>query len=546
MDPMTTLRAVLLLAVGGLLHAAVYNPGTDVFPVTKVQDNGDDTNRLVWTFVGDGFTAGQQTTFLTQVDAALTKIFAEPPWSGYRSLVNVYAIQVVSNESGADEPPNDILKDTYFNASFYTNGIARLLTVSNSRVYQLVNRLVPTTEDAFCLVNATRYGGAGGSVAVASIATNAISIVAHEYGHTFCGLADEYESAYPGYPHGDPEDNVQIDVTTRPLKWAAWVANTTPIPTPDTNAYNAVVGAFEGARYKSEDIYRPRRNCAMRSVGAAFCEVCRESHVVSLYEVISPLASTTPSANEITLTAGQSQTFTAAAAAPNGSTVTLAWTLDGADIGSGISRTITQGGAIADGVHTLAVTARDTTDWVRNDPNQRLARTRTWTVRLGVLPPTITVPASATPAITFQVGTTPPATTLRIGATDNTAGLTYQWLSTGRPPGANLPIMTPEALSAADLAAGVTSRMAVTLPNSRKGTYAFTCTVTDAGGLTATSVTTVLCDRARVIRIGRLPNLQWWLDGSLSPAQVDSLFETFPAVPASQVHRVAGQPTAPN
>ena len=48
----------------------------------------------------------------------------------------------------------------------------------------------PNVDELVMLVNDPRYGGSGGSVAVAS--ASAPEIALHELGHSFAGLADEY------------------------------------------------------------------------------------------------------------------------------------------------------------------------------------------------------------------------------------------------------------------------------------------------------------------------------------------------------------------
>lgn len=50
----------------------------------------------------------------------------------------------------------------------------------------------PFYDIALILVNSTKYGGGGGSYAVASINSYSYEIMLHEMGHSIAGLADEY------------------------------------------------------------------------------------------------------------------------------------------------------------------------------------------------------------------------------------------------------------------------------------------------------------------------------------------------------------------
>ena len=107
------------------------------------------------------------------------------------------------------------------------------------------------------------------------------SVIVHEFGHAFAGLADEYEE--PDNPLAllynlnvepwEPNITTLVDFES---KWADLVAPTTPIPTPDNNQYNNTVGAFEGGGYLTQGMYRPQRNCMMRNY-APFCAVCNRT-----------------------------------------------------------------------------------------------------------------------------------------------------------------------------------------------------------------------------------------------------------------------------
>ncbi|MFB3895230.1 MAG: M64 family metallopeptidase [bacterium] len=274
----------------------------------KIRDTGIDSNRLVFVVMGDGYTLANLTagTFTTHAQNFVNAFKSKSPWDVYFNGTNVYRIDIESNEQGADEPPNSIYVDTYLNSTFWTSNIERLLTINGtgySRAIAAANSLVGTGvwDYIFVLVNSTRYGGSGGSISVASIHSASNEVVLHECGHTFAGLADEYEDAYPGYPDGDWEPNVDYDYSGTGLKWLVWVESGTPLPTPESSSYDTIVGAFEGARYKSTGIYRPWYSCEMRSLNRPFCPVCKQAHaieytnIVNLADGVSPSTATTVS-----------------------------------------------------------------------------------------------------------------------------------------------------------------------------------------------------------------------------------------------------------
>jgi len=254
----------------------------------KIRDTGPDGNRLVIVILGDGYTTADLSSGEFSDDAAsLESAFhARAPWDNLFNATNIYRVDIESNETGADHETYGIYKDTYLNSSFWVNDIERLLTLTGtglSRATAAANSAVGAGvwDVLLVLVNSTKYGGSGGSVAVSSVHSSANEIVLHELGHSFAFLADEYETEYPGYPAGDYEPNVDYDHSGAGLKWLVWVESGTPLPTPETVEYDHVVGAFEGARYLSTGIYRPWNDCLMRSLGQQFCPVCKEAIAIN-------------------------------------------------------------------------------------------------------------------------------------------------------------------------------------------------------------------------------------------------------------------------
>jgi hypothetical protein len=87
---------MLLLTVAFLVLTPY--PSLAQFLVEKIQNNGNDDNRMVWVIMGDGYTSPQLDDFHQNVDNIIDKIFSTSPWSGYKNFINVYRIDVISNE----------------------------------------------------------------------------------------------------------------------------------------------------------------------------------------------------------------------------------------------------------------------------------------------------------------------------------------------------------------------------------------------------------------------------------------------------------------
>ncbi len=279
-----------------------------VLGVTTVVDRGPSSSRFDIVVTGDGYRPDELPLFAARVDEFCERLFDAAPFDVLRGVVNVHRLDVASTDSGAANPatcgdgtPGDTTGDTvaprtFFDATFCGagGGSRRLLTVDAAAVLATVAAAVPAYDMVFVQVNATRYGGSGGPVAVFSAHPDAAEIALHEMGHTAFGLADEYPAKAgcarpdPGHDrHPGPEpDYPNVTVDPAVAKWATLVTVGTPLPTmtnPDPSRCDVrpspvpagTVGAFEGADYHRSGVYRPEYDCRMRTLGTPFCAVCQ-------------------------------------------------------------------------------------------------------------------------------------------------------------------------------------------------------------------------------------------------------------------------------
>ncbi|MBR6272023.1 MAG: T9SS type A sorting domain-containing protein, partial [Bacteroidales bacterium] len=172
---------------------------------------------------------------------------------------------------------------TILNAHFYTFYIDRYCT---TRSYFSVKDVAANApyDQIYILVNSTQYGG-GGFYNFYSMSTagnmSSASVIIHEFGHAFAGLADEYEE--PDNPlallynlNVEPWEPNITSLVDFDSKWADLVDPSTPIPTPSNYQYYSTVGAFEGGGYLNYGMYRPQQHCMMRDY-APFCAVCNRT-----------------------------------------------------------------------------------------------------------------------------------------------------------------------------------------------------------------------------------------------------------------------------
>jgi len=256
-------------------------------------DNGPSSNRVDIVFLGDGYTQSDLDAGSYELHAMgyLDFMFGggvlADPFPRYQNFFNAYAIEVVSNESGADKPSQGVFVDTALDATYESSGIDRLLTISNSKANARRNTALAgtgvTADMQFVTVNDTKYGGAGGSWATfagGNFWGNDVAL--HEVAHSFSDLADEYVSFNSPFVSGEPSEiNVTKDATG--AKWANWQGFDDP------RGSNLDIGVYEGGRYYETDIFRPSQNSKMREVNLAFDAVSREKIILDIYEYVDPL-----------------------------------------------------------------------------------------------------------------------------------------------------------------------------------------------------------------------------------------------------------------
>src|SRR5690606_2500583 len=130
----------------------------------------------------------------------------------------------------------------------------------------------PEADFVLIVVNSALQGGlrSGDVLKVTTVETAAT--IAHEFGHGFGNLADEYSAAGKGaYTDTEPKNvNVTIETDRTKIKWRQYIHPSTPIPTgtgadsgytagtkPATWDDQADAGLFEGAHTFETGVHRP-------------------------------------------------------------------------------------------------------------------------------------------------------------------------------------------------------------------------------------------------------------------------------------------------
>jgi IgA Peptidase M64 len=358
--------------------------------VTQVINNGPRTDRINIVFLSEGYTTASMPNFAGHVDTAVNYLFGREPWQQYRNFCNVFRIQIASTQDGTDNGTGGGTKNTYFSTGFYDTSTPQLLSIANgstgyTRIFSLLNTHVPEYDVAILLVNDIKYGGSGGTVAIASVNQYSAQVVEHELGHSFANLADEYDIQYPGFSPSEQLNNTAQ--TNRSLiKWRHWIDSATPVPTPETATYDEAAGLFEGSMYRTSGWYRPHNNSVMRNLTRPVGQVNREQFVLQFYSRVSPLNSFSPgNSSTISVTNGYTPlSFSVSAKTPiEGPAPVITWRVDGVvQAGQTLDSFNPLSDALGNGTRTITATVQDPTPFVRADPTNLLNESISWTLNL--------------------------------------------------------------------------------------------------------------------------------------------------------------------
>ena len=204
--------------------------------ITKVVDHGANSLRYNLVFLGDGYQVDELPKFHTNVQTFINTLQATAPFTNLWCDLNIHRVDVVSNDSGADDPGTSVdgsagtgaTPKTYFDATFGGEGnLRRLLTCDSARAHKVAVAQVPEVYMTMVLVNSSQYGGSGGPVVTFSANVRSAEIALYEMGHFFADEREYYQSGGSGgadqhdYTCGDAEPNGTIYTNKIAIIWQA-------------------------------------------------------------------------------------------------------------------------------------------------------------------------------------------------------------------------------------------------------------------------------------------------------------------------------------
>lgn len=307
--------------------------------VWTVFESGDPAVKVDLVVLGDGYARDEIDDFHADAKRLVEAMFELEPFASHRKDFNVRAVDTPAQKTGIPRPRAGVFRETPLGARYNSFDSERYVLTMNDRAWRDAAAAAPY-DAVLILVNERKYGGGGifnlYSTAAARSAFAAYLVV-HEFGHHFAGLGDEYYTSDVAYEeaageHQEPwEANLTALRDPANLKWADLLEPDTPLPTPWNKAefekasrdlqdrrrklrsqgaveedlealfreeqvlmtrmlagteHAGRVGAFEGAGYEAQGLYRPSVDCIMFTRDeVGFCPVCSRAiaRVIGLY-----------------------------------------------------------------------------------------------------------------------------------------------------------------------------------------------------------------------------------------------------------------------
>lgn len=343
------------------LHSVVIC-NAQIFDVDTLRWSGEVDKKINLVILGDGYLESELSKFINDASSFSNEMFSQTPFKEYQNYFNIFAIKVISNESGVthpgtatdvDEPDHPVSQvDNYFGSTFDAFNIHRLVVAEKQNAISsvLVSNF-PLYDQVIILANSPYYGGSGGLFPVATTDKDANEVAIHELGHSFADLADEY---YAGDVFAREKANMTQQTNSELVRWENW--------------YNDLgVGIYQHCcGGNSASWHRPHQNCKMRYLGDPFCSVCVERIIEVIHELTSPIEDYSPD-NNVVLTPAFPLQLNVNLSHPTNNNLYTKWNLNGTTILLNKDAVTINFDDLAVGENEVSVFIEDRSDFLRVD-----------------------------------------------------------------------------------------------------------------------------------------------------------------------------------
>jgi hypothetical protein len=291
-----------------------------------IAENGPADSKVDLIILGDGYSQDEMTKFRNDAKRLSGYLMNSEPFKSHASDFNIRAVETPASSSGVNKPHHGVFKRTPLTVQYSSFDSERYALTYDNRTIRDIASAVPY-DLMVILVNERTYGGGGIYNLYTTVSADnkfAEYIMIHEMGHHMAALADEYYTSSVSYEIPEVkvepwETNITALFDINNLKWKDLAEPSTPLPTPWNKAefdkagyaiqkerdslraalvpesvmedlftrqmkqedgyfnnekYREKVGAFEGAGYQANGLYRSQIDCIMYTRHLIFCKVC--------------------------------------------------------------------------------------------------------------------------------------------------------------------------------------------------------------------------------------------------------------------------------
>jgi hypothetical protein len=370
-------KIILLIILQLLVKISVH---AVTFELDTLQFKGDIDKYINIVILGDGYTSSEQDQFITDATNLSEYILSKAPWSNYSGYFNVFAIKVISLQSGAKHPntASDCNSasplvpvsnpDTYLGCSFDSYNIHRLVVPVNiSNISAILSSTFPNYDQVLIIANSPYYGGSGGTYATSTTDADSKEVISHETGHSFASLADEYWA-------GDSYATEKVNMTTQSnpslVKWKNWIGTT------NIGVFPYCCGGSSASWYKPGN-----HTCEMEVLNSPFCSVCSQAIIETIHALVNPIAGYSPDNTSVSSPNNLLDFKITDLIRPVPNTLKICWELDSVIIAENIDSVEIIRNNLARGVHKLVLGVTDTTSLLKVDNHSTVhLNTVTWSI----------------------------------------------------------------------------------------------------------------------------------------------------------------------
>lgn len=290
--------------------------GATTSPFTTLRNQGLSEQRIDLVFIGDGYTEDELEDDYTQhVEHVADRIFsrrlngATEPFYQFRSLFNIHRVNLASNESGIDDPANNMMVDTALDGTTGCGAIGGCSpSVDTAKVKAAVDEaLMGTDLDADLIIvtlntseplEASIVDANGKFALYGGGPTNNDDVDTSERGlrqiaRAMAGLA--LAEADGGGTYAGPEPTEpNLTTSSTGAKWSTWLGFNAP------NDGQGEVNAFEGGGGFSTGVYRPVSGSKLTGdYPGPFDPIAREAIILAMFDIVPPVVQQTPNSGSL-------------------------------------------------------------------------------------------------------------------------------------------------------------------------------------------------------------------------------------------------------